>query len=65
MEDNFLKKKEVQKALKEAKKLEKHIIPQEEIVKTYEEGLEQLNKLKEFLKPAWFVKDTDSKKKKR
>ncbi|MBI4919284.1 hypothetical protein HY837_05095 [archaeon] len=52
-----LKQKEVQKALDEAKKLEKHIISEEEIIKKYKEGINNLEKLKDLLKPSWFIKD--------
>lgn len=52
-----IKKREIEKALKEVKLLEKHIIPEKEIIKKYKEGIERLEKLKELLEPSWFIKD--------
>ncbi|MBI5065340.1 hypothetical protein HZA97_03815 [Candidatus Woesearchaeota archaeon] len=52
-----LKKKEVEKALEEAKRIESKLLPEKEIVSKYEEGIETLEKLKKLLKPDWFTED--------
>ena len=52
------------KALKEAKKLEKEeLLSVNKVVDVYKEGINTLDKLKKFLKPAWFVSGEKSKKK--
>ncbi len=56
-------KKEVQKALAKAHEIEKVPVPtRQEIVKIYKEGMEEAEKLRKLLKPEWFIKDTDAKK---
>lgn len=48
--------KKVKEALKQAKRLEReNLLPEKKIVNVYKEGLSTLDKLKSFLKPAWFV----------
>ena len=48
--------KKVREALKQAKRLEReNLLPEKKIVNIYKEGLSTLDKLKSFLKPAWFV----------
>ena len=48
--------KKVMAALKEAKRLEKeNLLSDKKVVAVYKEGLSTLDKLKKFLKPAWFV----------
>ncbi|MBW2969264.1 hypothetical protein KY304_00875 [Candidatus Woesearchaeota archaeon] len=55
---NFLKKKKVRDALRRAKELEGHQpMSKEQVVQIYKEGISFGEKLKDFLKPAWFVKD--------
>ncbi|PIN81906.1 hypothetical protein COV11_00595 [Candidatus Woesearchaeota archaeon CG10_big_fil_rev_8_21_14_0_10_30_7] len=60
-----VKNKEIQKALREAKKLEKHIISEEEIIKKYKEGINTLERLKKLLEPSWFIKDEHKTKNRR
>jgi hypothetical protein len=56
-------KKEVRKAMEKAKQLEKIPVPtKQEIVSIYKAGLEEAEKLRKLLKPAWFMHDTDTKK---
>ncbi|HLF54209.1 MAG TPA: hypothetical protein VI612_00625 [Candidatus Nanoarchaeia archaeon] len=51
-------KKEIRKALAKAKELEKIPYPsKEEIVKVYKDGLEEAERLRKLLKPAWFILD--------
>ncbi len=48
--------KKVSVALKDAKRLEKeNLLSDKKVVNVYKEGLSTLDKLKKFLKPAWFV----------
>ena len=55
---SYLEKKEVKKALEEAKRLgAEPSVSVEEIVRTYEADLAKTAKTQKFLKPAWFVKD--------
>jgi len=55
-------KKKVKDALAKAKEIEKHeILPQEKVVDIYKEGISFGEKLKNFLKPSWFVKDVHRK----
>ena len=55
-------KKKVKDALAKAKEVEKHeILPQEKVVDIYKEGISFGEKLKNFLKPSWFVKDVHRK----
>lgn len=57
-------KKDVRKAMKRAKELERVPLPsKEEIVSIYKEGLEEAEKLRTLLEPEWFVKDIDAQKK--
>lgn len=59
-------KKLVKKALAAAKELEKIPFPTaEEIASVYKEGIEEAGRLQKLLKPSWFVRDVDVKKKKR
>ncbi len=58
-----LKKKELDRALEEAKRIESNLLPEKEIILKYEEGIETLEKLKKLLKPAWFTKDEPSRQK--
>ncbi len=61
---HVLKKKKVKEALKKAKELEAHQpMPREQVVQIYKEGISFGEKLRKFLKPAWFVSDIHSKKK--
>ncbi len=56
-------KKDVRKALEDAKKLEKNEEPStDEIVTNYKDAFEQAEQLKKLLRPEWFIKDTDDKK---
>ena len=56
-------KKDVRKAMEKAKELEKIPVPtKEEIVAIYKDGLEEAEKLRKMLKPQWFIRDTDVKK---
>jgi len=60
------KKKIVEEALEAAKKLEEQHVPtDEEVLETYRDGMSEAEKLRGMLKPSWFVKDTDSKKRKK
>ena len=57
-------KKEVRKAMEKAKQLEKIPAPtKQEIVSIYKEGMEESEKLRKLLKPAWFVGGKATKKK--
>lgn len=59
-------KKDVKKALEDAKRLEKDEEPStDEIVTNYKDAFEQAEQLKKLLQPEWFVKDTDGKKTKK
>ena len=59
-------KKEVRKAMVKAKALEKIPVPtKQEIVSIYKDGLEEAEKLRKLLKPEWFIRDTDVKKKRK
>ncbi|MFC1774987.1 hypothetical protein ACFLZN_01580 [Nanoarchaeota archaeon] len=56
----------VKEALRKARKLEKHEpMSREEAVSTYKHGISLSEKLRKLLRPSWFVKDLDSKKKKK
>ncbi len=59
------KQKEIQNALEEAKRLEKHIISEKEIVEKYKEGIDTLEKLKKLLQPSWFIKEEHKTKNKK
>ncbi len=62
----FLERKEVKKALAEAKRLEKEKpLSRKEEVALYKEGIQFSEKLKHLLKPSWFVKDVHAKKAKK
>lgn len=57
---SYLEKKEVKKALEEAKRLEKEpepILSREKEAEIQKEMVSLSEKLKSLLKPAWFVKD--------
>lgn len=56
--------KKIINALKEARKIEKEkLLPEKEVVAVYKEGISTLDKLKKFLKPAWFLSAKKEKKK--
>ena len=58
-----LMKKDVRKAMEKAKQLEKVPVPtKQEIVSIYKDGLEEAEKLRKMLKPAWFIDDKRAKK---
>ncbi|OYT32714.1 hypothetical protein B6U93_00680 [Candidatus Woesearchaeota archaeon ex4484_78] len=58
-------KEKIIKALAEAKKLEKMPEPsKEEIKKIYRNRMKQAQKLRQLLKPTWFVLETRRQKKK-
>jgi len=60
----FLDRKDVKDALKKAKQLEKEApLSRKEEVALYKESIEFSEKLRQLLKPAWFVKDVHKKKK--
>jgi hypothetical protein len=48
-----------EQALEEAKRLEAEQEPVKDVVKVYKDGMDAAEKLKKYLKPAWFVKDDD------
>ena len=55
--------RKVKQALKRARELErKEPMTKQELVSTYKEGISLSEKLRNFLKPAWFVKDSNGKK---
>ena len=57
---SYLEKKDVKKALEDAKRLEEQeLLPMEKIVELYKEGVEETAKLQKLLKQSWFIKDTD------
>ncbi len=59
----YTEKKEVKKALKKAKELEKeHILTPKEEVGVQREAISLSEKLQKLLKPAWFVKDVHKRK---
>ncbi|MEM3154031.1 MAG: hypothetical protein QW165_00490 [Candidatus Woesearchaeota archaeon] len=59
-------KKEVRKAMEKAKELEKIPLPsKQEITTIYKEGMQEAEKLRKLLKPAWFMHDTGVKKRRR
>ena len=62
----YTEKKEIKKALAEAKRLAKEPEPvptREKEAELYKEMMALSEKLKEMLKPAWFVKDVHKKAK--
>ena len=59
----FLERKEVKKALEEAKRLEREApLSRKEEVDLYRESIQFSEKLKDLLKPSWFVKDVHTRK---
>ena len=53
------------KALAQAKDVEQHkLLPPKKVVELYEDGFKTLEKAKKALKPEWFIKDIDKKRKK-
>jgi uncharacterized protein affecting Mg2+/Co2+ transport len=58
----MVSKKTIQKALEQAKNLEKQEIPpEEEIVRSYKEDIEKATNLAKLLKPSWWISDTHKK----
>ncbi|MBD3319429.1 hypothetical protein GF342_05995 [Candidatus Woesearchaeota archaeon] len=58
--------KNIRRAMKKAHDLEKHkLLDKKEVVSVYKEGISLSEKLKKLLRPSWFVKDLDSKKRKK
>jgi len=59
----YMEKKEVKKALKKSKELEKeHILTPKEEVGIQKEAVSLSEQLQKLLKPAWFVKDVHKRK---
>ncbi len=58
---SILQRKEVQKALEDAKRIAAQPLPpQEHTENTYHDGMARAAQLKEMLVPSWFIKDIDT-----
>lgn len=55
----MLSEKEVKAALNKAKDIEKEqVMSDNEVVETYNEGIENWDEAKSLMRPSWFIKDT-------
>ena len=64
--NNMAKKNQTDEAMRKARKVEKHeLLTRKESVEVFKDGIRLGEKLKRLLRPSWFVKDLDEKRRKK